>query len=237
MHDINLLRPLIQQDQEKAKSRGRLSFYITFTIILVLLITGVIFGAKFYLLNQGKSLDTQISNAEKDLKEVKEIEDKINAYNSAISQLKSLDKNKKVWSEIYSQIAKCTPADIELTQVVLVTNQTTGGSSNASSSAAGASASIKLKITGISKSRRSIALFQEKLQKAGGNFTTVDIISSKEQATPTPSASSNPEIEAYKASAGATGGAVQAASTEGKADFEIDITLKQWKNIKLSFTS
>jgi Tfp pilus assembly protein PilN len=231
MNDINLLRPLILQQQEKAQSRGRSSFYITFTIILLLIIAGVIFGTKFYLSSQSKSLDSQISSSERDLSDVKSIEDKINTFNTTITQLKSLDKNKLTWSTIYDNIAKSTPSDVQLTQVTLVSTAATGAAANTASSSsqsiASASASSKLKIVGVSKSRRSIALFQDKLQKVGGNFVTVDIISSKEITSSQTASTTNqltPEEEAAKVAAGK--GTTQAASATASVDFEIDITLK-----------
>lgn len=206
MHDINLLRPLIEQEQETAKSRGRLSFYITFTIILLLLIFGLIFGTKFYLIYQAKTLDQEIASLKKDTAEVQGIEDNINNFNSTITKLKSLDKNKLTWSTIYDNIAKSTPADIKLNQVSLTSaTASAAASSQKSSTAAAPAATSKLKITGVTKSRRAIALFADKLQKIGGNFTTVDIISSK------------------KTEATATGTEV---SGETKIDFEINVNLK-----------
>ncbi|TSC90551.1 MAG: hypothetical protein CEN92_458 [Candidatus Berkelbacteria bacterium Licking1014_96] len=207
MRDINLLRPLIEQEQEVAKSRGRFGFYITFTIILVLFITGLIFGTKFYLLYQAKALNSQKADLEKDTAEVQSIEDNINNFNNTITQLGSLDQNKLAWSTIYDNIAKSTPAEVKLNQVTLVSATanaaaTAGSQSKSSTSAAPTSAS-KLKITGEAKSRRAIALFADKLQKIGGNFTTVDIISSKKtEATTTTS-----------------------TNTEEKIDFEINVSL------------
>ena len=212
MHDINLLRPLIEQEQETAKSRGRSGFYITFTIILILFITGIIFGAKFYLLYQSKTLDSQKTILGKDTAEVQGIEDNINNFNSTITQLKSLDKNKLVWSALYDNIAKSTPADLKLNQVSL-TSATASAAANTqkSSTAATPASTSKLKITGVAKSRRVIALFQYKLQKVGGNFVTVDIISSKKT-----------EANANQSA----GGETTSTSTEEKTDFEINITLK-----------
>lgn len=212
MHDINLLRPLIEQEQETAKSRGRLSFYITFTIILIIFISGVIFGVKFYFLYQSRALDSQITNLKKDTAEVKSIEDNINNFNNVITQLKELDKNKFVWSTVYDNIAKSTPADIKLNQVSLTSaTASAAASSQKSSTAAAPAATSKLKITGVTKSRRAIALFADKLQKIGGNFTTVDIISSKKtEATANQSA----------------GGETATTSAEEKIDFEINISLK-----------
>lgn len=215
MHDINLLRPLIEQEQEIAKSRGRSGFYITFTIILLIIITSVIFGARLLLLSQSKSLDSRISSLERDLSDVKSMEDKINNFNNTISKLKSLDKTKLSWSQVYDNIAKSTPADVELNQVALVSTAATSSAAASSSSTSKTSSSSttatsqKLKITGIAKSRRSIALFQYKLQKVGGNFVSVDIISSKKTETQTTTTET-----------GTTQG------TEEKIDFEINITLK-----------
>ena len=214
MHDINLLRPLIEQEQETAKSRGRSGFYITFTIILILLIAGVIFGGKFYLSYQSKTLDAQITSLKKDTAEIQGIEDNINNFNSAITQLKGLDKNKLVWSAVYDNIAKSTPSNVKLNQVAL-TSATASASAAAntqkSSTAATSTSTSKLKITGEAKSRRAIALFADKLQKIGGNFTTVDIISSKKtEATTNQSA----------------GGETAPTSAEEKIDFEINISLK-----------
>lgn len=204
MHDINLLRPLIEQQQEKAKARGHMGFYITLFIIILFIVSGMIFGLKFVLSSQAKSLDTQISTLEKDVSEVKSTEEKINTFNSTIAKLKSLDKNKLSWSSIYDNIAKSTPTDIKLSQVGLVSTAATGSStsSSSSSSASGSSTtsqtpSLKLKITGEAKSRRAIALFQYKLQKVGGNFVTVDIISSqKTETTTTTTQEQQPKTEA-----------------------------------------
>ncbi|MCX6811583.1 MAG: hypothetical protein NT039_02745 [Candidatus Berkelbacteria bacterium] len=214
MHDINLLRPLIEQEQKRAQSKGRYSFYITFTVILIIIIAGAIFGAKFLLVSQSNSLDPQISSLEKDVSEVKSTEDKINNFNNIISQLKNVDKNKFTWSSIYDNIAKSTPTDVKLDKVSLVTTAATGSSTAASSSTAATAASSKLKITGQTKSRRSIALFQYKLQKVGGNFVTVDIISSKKTQAQ------------IAATSGTEAASSQATKTEEKIDFEIDISLK-----------
>lgn len=212
MHDINLLRPLIEQEQKTARSRGRSGFYITFTLILLLLIFGLIFGAKFYLIYQAKTLDQEIASLKKDTAEVQGIEDNINNFNSVITQLKGLDKNKFVWSTVYDNIAKSTPADIKLNQVSLTSaTASAAASSQKSSTAAAPAATSKLKITGVTKSRRAIALFADKLQKIGGNFTTVDIISSKKtEATANQSA----------------GGETATTSAEEKIDFEINVNLK-----------
>ncbi len=97
MHDINLLRPLIEQEQELAKSRSRTNFYITFTAILILLIAGIIFGSKFYLLHQAKTLEAKKTALENETAEVKGIEESINNFNSIIAQLGSLNENKFLW--------------------------------------------------------------------------------------------------------------------------------------------
>lgn len=170
MHDINLLRPLIEQEEALAKSRGRFSFYITFTLILILLIAALIFGAKFYLSSQTKILDEKISMLERDVIEVKKTEEKINNFNNIITQLEELDKNKISWSALYENLAKSTPTNIKLDQVTMVS------SSTASSSTTSAP---KLKITGETKSRRAIALLADKLTKVSGSFLNVEIISSQ----------------------------------------------------------
>jgi Tfp pilus assembly protein PilO len=218
MNDINLLRPLQEQEQTVAKSRGKNSFYITFTIILLVVISVVIFGSKFLLSSQSKTLDSQISSLERDVGEVKSTEDKINNFNSTIAKLKSLDKINLNWSQVYDNIAKSTPADVKLNQVTQVTTTASGGtttntsSTSASPSPSAAAAKLKLKITGEAKSERAIALFQYKLQKVGGSFVTVDIISTQKSAatattSPSPGTTSQP----------------QAA---GNIKFEIDIALK-----------
>ena len=216
MNDINLLRPLLEQEQTVAKSRGKNSFYITFTIILLIIISVVIFGAKFLLSNQSKTLDSQISSLERDVGEVKSTEDKINNFNITIAKLKSLDKTNLNWSQVYENIAKSTPSDVKLNQVTLMTTTASGStttntsSTSASPSPSAAAAKLKLKITGEAKSERAIALFQYKLQKVGGSFVTVDIISTqKSAATPTtsPSATNQPQAT-------------------GNINFEIDIALK-----------
>jgi Tfp pilus assembly protein PilO len=216
MNDINLLRPLQEQEQSIAKSRGKNSFYITFTIILLIIISVVIFGAKFLLSNQSKTLDSQISSLERDVGEVKSTEDKINNFNITIAKLKSLDKTNLNWSQVYENIAKSTPSDVKLNQVTLMTTTASGStttntsSTSASPSPSAAAAKLKLKITGEAKSERAIALFQYKLQKVGGSFVTVDIISTqKSAATPTtsPSATNQPQAT-------------------GNINFEIDIALK-----------
>ena len=170
MHDINLLRPLIEQEQEVAKSRGRMSFYITFTIILLLLISSLIFGAKFYLNSESRSLDSKISTLEKEVSEVEKTEEKIKSFNETTNQIKNLDKTKISWSALYDNLAKSTPTDIKLNQVALA-------ATTASSSAA--ATSPKLKITGEAKSRRAIALLADKLSRINGNFLSVEIISSQ----------------------------------------------------------
>ena len=147
-----------------------MSFYITFTVILILLIAVLIFGAKFYLSSQAKILDEKISVLEEDVVEVQKTEEKINNFNNIITQLEGLNKNKISWSALYENLAKSTPADIKLNQVVMVS------SSTASSSTASAS---KLKITGEAKSRRAIALLADKLSRIGGSFASVEIISSQ----------------------------------------------------------
>lgn len=216
MNDINLLRPLIEQEQAIAKSRGKNSFYITFTIILLIIISVVIFGAKFLLSNQSKTLDSQISSLERDVGEVKSTEDQINNFNSTIAKLKSLNKTNLNWSQVYDNIAKSTPADVKLDQVTLVTTTASGSAINTSSTSASpspsaAAANLKLRITGEAKSERAIALFQYKLQKVGGSFTTVDIIST--QKTTATTASPSP-------------GAASQSQSSGDIKFEINIALK-----------
>jgi len=208
MNDINLLRPLQEQEHTVAKTRGKNSFYISITIIILIIISVVIFGAKFFLSSQSQTLDSKISGLEREVAEVKSIEDEINNFNNTISQLKGVDKNKITWSTIYDNIAKSTPVDVMLTQVSLISSAASGSSTASSSSTAATLANSKLKITGITKSRRSVALFQSKLQQVGGNFATVDIISSKESQTQTTTA------------------ATTTGATEAKIDFEINISLK-----------
>lgn len=218
MNDINLLRPLQEQQQSVAKSRGKNSFYITFTIILLIIISVVIFGAKFLLSSQSKTLDSQISSLERDVGEVKSTEDKINNFNSTIAKLKSLDKINLNWSQVYDNIAKSTPADVKLNQVTQVTTTASGGtttntsSTSASPSPSAAAAKLKLKITGEAKSERAIALFQYKLQKVGGSFVTVDIISTQKSAA-TATTSPGP-------------GTTSQLQASGNIKFEIDIALK-----------
>lgn len=216
MNDINLLRPLIEQEQTVAKSRGKNSFYISFTIILLVIISVVVFGAKLILSSQSKTLDSQISSLERDVGEIKSTEDKIKNFNDTITKLKSFDKNNLNWSLVYDNIAKSTPSDVKLDQITLVTTTASGStatntsSTSASPSPTAAAAKSKLRITGEAKSERSIALFQYKLQKVGGSFVTVDIISTQKSAaapTTSPSATNQP----------------QAA---GNINFEINITLK-----------
>jgi Tfp pilus assembly protein PilN len=204
MHDINLLRPVIEHEREVAGERARYSFYITFTVILILTVTLAVFGARFSISTQNKSLDSQISSLECDVSEVESTEDNINNFNNTITQLKNLDKNKFTWSLIYDNIAKSTPYDIKLTQVSLITSggSTSTSASGGSSGAQASTANQKLKITGETKSRRSVALFQDKLQKIGGSFVVVDIISSKKT-----------EGDAVK-------------NQQEKIDFEINISLK-----------
>lgn len=230
MQEINLLRPLIEQSQEIAKSRGRYSFYITFTLIVLISITTIILGAKFYLSAQKKSLTAKKASLERDLSEVKQIEDNINDFNNAISQLKSVDKNKALWSTVYDNIAKSTPQDIKLTQVSQVTGTKTATTTASNTAAA---AAIKLKITGETKSRRSIALFAYKLQKISPSFVAVEIISSKRTESQTTQTSNlTPEELAAKAAgyqaAGKAGGEVtnNSTTTEEKIDFEINLSLK-----------
>lgn len=217
MNDINLLRPLLEQEQVVAKSRGKNSFYITFTIILLVIISVVIFGAKFILSSQSKTLDSQISSLERDVGEIKSTEDKIKNFNDTITKLKSFDKNNLNWSLVYDNIAKSTPSDVKLDQVTLVTTTASGStatntsSTSASPSPSAAAAKSKLRITGEAKSERAIALFQYKLQKVGGNFVCVDIISSKKteaQSTQTQTTQLTPE------------------EAEATINFEINITLK-----------
>lgn len=218
MNDINLLRPLIEQEEEKAKSRGHLGFYITLVIIILLIVSGTIFGLKFIFSSQAKSLDSQISALERDVSEVKSTEEKINNFNSTISKLKSLDKNKLSWSSIYDNIAKSTPGDVQLSQVGLISTTAAGSSTSSSSSsttsgssATATAAGLKLKITGDAKSRRAIALFQYKLQKLGGNFVSVDIISTKKNETQTQ---------------GTAGTGQATAQTGATINFELNISLK-----------
>lgn len=210
MQDINLLKPVIEQEQAISKSRTRSSLYITLAVILLLVITAVVFGAKFLLASQGKSYDEQISTLTKDTSEVQSTEDKINNFNAAVAQLKNLNTSKLLWSNIYDNIAKCTPEDIMLTQVTLVS--TAAGSSstaNSSQSSSLTTANNKIKITGETKSRRSVALLQYKLQKIA-NFSAVDIVSSKETQTQTTSQTTEQPAE----------------SSTTKIDFEINISLK-----------
>jgi Tfp pilus assembly protein PilN len=220
MQDINLLRPQIERQQKVAKTRGRYSFYITFSILAIIIITGIIFSLKFYISRQTKSLDSQIQSLNQEVSEVKNIEDSINNFNSIIAQLKNVDKTKIIWSMIYDNIAKSTPTDVALTQVVLVSAVTsTSGQAASSSTSSTASKTTstatasKLKITGVTASRRSIALFAYKLQKIGGNFVTVDIISTKKAAT-TSQAPTTP------------GTPTAPATTSEIVDFEINISLK-----------
>ena len=184
MHDINLLRPLIEQEQEVAKSRGRMSFYITFTIILLLLISSLIFGAKFYLNSESRSLDSKILTLEKEVSEVEKTEEKIKSFNETTNQIKNLDKTKISWSALYDNLAKSTPTDIKLNQVALA-------ATTASSSAA--ATSPKLKITGEAKSRRAIALLADKLSRINGNFLSVEIISSQKTIPSQEEGASQPE--------------------------------------------
>lgn len=209
MHDINLLRPLIEQEKEQAKSKGRFGFYLSFTIILLLLIFGLIFGTKFYLIYQAKTLDQEIAGLKKDTAQVQGIEDNINNFNSTIAKLKGLDKNKLTWSIIYDNIAKSTPPDIKLNQVAIISSTASASAASSTQIKSPTSTSIasaaKLKITGETKSRRAIALFVYKLQKLSDNFAVIEIISSKKTGA--------------EAGETETGGEI-------KIDFEINVSLK-----------
>lgn len=171
MADINLLRPVIEEKRKGAKTKARLGFYITFAIVLFVLVTGAIFGARFSLSGKNKQLDNEISSLENQLGETREIEEKIREFNTIVNQIKGLEKDKVLWSEIYKTIAGDTPSEIKLTKVSLTTSTGKGVTATAEAS--------KLKITGETLSRRAVALFQDKLEKSGGDFFKIDIISSK----------------------------------------------------------
>jgi hypothetical protein len=205
MQDINLLRPLIKTTEREQKKKKTQSFYVSLLIITILVMSVIVFGARIFLSSYANSLDSQISNLQKDAAEADQIENNIQSYNNAIAQLNTIIKGQLSWPQLYDNIAKSTPSDIKLNQVTFVasTGSTSTGTSSSSSAGSG-----KLKITGETKSRRSIALLQYKLLKTGNNFASVDIISSQKSTSGTQ-----------------TSGQEQAPAGE-KIDFEINITLK-----------
>lgn len=197
MQEINLLRPVVEEKKKRAKIRARITSYVALAVIFLLLISGSIIGVRIFLSAQGKSLDQKISNLDQQIGENKQVEENILKFNRIIDQITKLQQEKIAWSEIYKTIANDTPADIRLTKVSL--------SQAVSKNTASSNSPGVLQITGDTKSRRSIALFADKLEQSGGDFVNVSIISSKK--------TENKNAE----------GDVASETT----DFEININLKQ----------
>lgn len=174
MAEINLLRSFLTEKSEKSRRRTTYNIYITFIVFILLAIAVFIFWSRFYLSSQNNNLSKEIAGLEEKTKKAQEIKDQTRIFNNIMSQTSSLEKKEIPWKGVYEKIAESTPANIQLVKVSSV---------GATSKTKTATTSNKLKITGITKTRRDIALFQEKLQKNSEKFADVEIVSSKESST------------------------------------------------------
>lgn len=147
MLSLNLLSPTEKIDVSKIRLFIILKS-ITFSIVSILLICGVVFGFSYYLLsNNSSSLSAQIE-AERVFQQEKNIsstEDAVKILNNYLATAIVIQQEYVPWTRVLSQFSESIPADITLTSIDFSTiNQS-------------------CTISGIARNRTALLTFQDQL--------------------------------------------------------------------------
>lgn len=169
MAEINLIKAVIEEKAQKKRESARTSSVIVFLVLFLIVISVLILGGRFLLARENNNLDSKITAAENEAKEAEEIENNIDLLNSDYSKIKAVDKTNRDWTDVFSEVAAATPAEIQLSKIDYAGTAST-------SAAKKAVQENKIKITGIARGRRAVSVFQEKLQKNTEVFSSVEII-------------------------------------------------------------
>lgn len=155
---INLIPPKLKRQKEL----NTISSQIIFGLFVVLIMLGIMSGAVFIynssLIKDIKRTDNNLTEQNKRLKNLKDIEALIKTANLKLDRIDEGSKSRITWSKIIVEISNFTPKGVQIKTMDL--NQETNNAA----------------LSGIAITRKDIALFKEKLEKGG--FKNVTFTSS-----------------------------------------------------------
>lgn len=145
---INLLPPKFKKEKELARTTKTISAFLFAILLIVLILTGGILAALVSTKSDLNKTVEKIADLNTTLAKYKEIDDNIQNVNSKINKINGSNSKKIIWSNLITELAKCTPEKVEIKTLTL--NQTNN----------------KIDMTGYAETRSDIAKFKEKMSSS-----------------------------------------------------------------------
>ena len=153
MIKINLISPEQKNKLEKKKVYAAISRSIAVIFIFAAILSGLLWGAKFYLQSQ---LEQILAQNQSGINEAQQLAASIKKVNAKISAVASVQSDHYRWSPLLVELSRLTPPTIAFESVLLYQSESA------------------LEITGSAQTRNDLINYQKSLEDSGW-FKKVDL--------------------------------------------------------------
>lgn len=154
---VNLIPPQLKKEKETRKTSGVVFAFLNIILVVLLIVTATCIAANFYYKKDIAKIRTQIDEQKVVLSKFSDLKAEVATVNSKLDIISSIDSSRVLWSNIISEIGRCTPTEVQIKTLT--------------------SSDQKITLSGFAATRRDIAKFKEKLESSK-NFKNVIFTSS-----------------------------------------------------------
>jgi Tfp pilus assembly protein PilN len=167
MFSLNLLPPEIKEEIAYSKKNARILKYLGFSLSGFILIFAFFFGLGLAIKNKQSVYEVEKTSAQRILETSKDTQAKANDLSERLKLIKKLKDGRTDWNAIFEALSANTPTGVQLASIDISTEKNS-----------------RVKITGLAKTDRDIALFKDLLAQSKV-FEYVDIENISEASDPT----------------------------------------------------
>ena len=154
---INLIPPKLKQEKEFRKTSGIFFTFLNIILVVLMIVTGTCFAANYFYKKDLSKIRTEINDQKLVLSKYTDLKKEVSTINSKLDIINNIDVTRALWSNIVTELGRCTPTEVQVKTLTSKNN--------------------KITLTGNAATRRDIAKFKEKLE-ASKNFKNVIFTSS-----------------------------------------------------------
>ena len=152
-----MIPPKLKTEKDSRKTTGIFFSFLNIIFIVLIIVTATCVTANYYYKKDLDVIKDQIAEQNTALGKFSDLKKEVSTVNSKLDIINNIDSTRILWSNIISEVGRCTPTEVQI-KTLTSSNQ-------------------KITISGNAETRRDIAKFKEKLESSK-NFKNVVFTSS-----------------------------------------------------------